>query len=252
MNWKLKKSKFTYTEFLDYVINTDRVWGNSSENWSKSFTWTNNFKEAMDYARYGWDAWIEMLKDTDLIWVGWSLTTEFAIEWAVVDVARYLTGLPDCMVNFIDEIERDKPQITMYVPLGYWAIIDEENAQRYLKDALKIVYEKMEKFDVKVIWFFHNEQSGNILELTMVKLKDFWQQVVINNFAFAFHPSFFRRLWFRYIETKSYRDGGYWRPKEKYIADTLEQEKMINGKTWVFPEITNNWKCYENEIKKLG
>ena len=251
----LKVNNFKYSEFLQYTQETPRVSKcDASETNGKSFTWTNDFKEAMDYAKYGWDSWIEMLKDDDFIGVNWSLTTEFAIEGAVVDVNRYVNGQPDCMVNFIDEIEREKPQLTIYIPLGYSSGIGQKNAQIYLKKALKIVFEQMVKYDVRVYGYFLNAQAGEVIEFTNIKLKDFGQQVVLNNFAFAFHPSFFRRLWFKYIETKDYiSEGSYWRPREDEIKKRLQELDLIRwDKTWLFPLITNSASCKIDDIEKLN
>jgi len=249
---KIIRNDFTYSEFLEYVTTTQGLednW-NGSEEWSRDFTLTNSFKEAVDLAKYGWDSWLKMLEDIDLIVVNWNLSTEFAIDWATVDVARYVNGQPDCMINFIDEIEREKPQITIYVPISYQGWVNSKTASKYLISALKVIVKKMQTHDVKVYWVIETRLEHD--DLVVVKLKDFGQQLVLNNFAFAFHPSFFRRLWFRYLETKPYWRGWYWwkvRDIPKKLMKT--QVEKSYWETWFFPEI--NWQDFnEKDIEKKG
>ncbi len=72
----------------------------------------------------------------------------------------------------------------------------------------------------------------------------------MNNFAFAFHPSFFRRLWFKYIETKPYFNGRYWgdvrNPFEK-----IQQSKPVTWETWFLPRILER-EFDEEEIEKIN
>jgi hypothetical protein len=54
------------------------------------------------------------------------------------------------MINFIDEIEREKPQVTIYVPISYQGWVNSETASKYLISALKVIVKKMQTHDVKV------------------------------------------------------------------------------------------------------
>jgi len=248
----LNYNPFNYTEFLDYVDNTKWLgFRNSSETWSESFSLTKNLQEAKTLARHGWDSWIKMLKDLDTIHVNWTVETEHSIVGASVDIWRYINGQPDCMIEFVDSIERDKPQLTMYIPLWYNCNVDAKNAQEYLKEAMKLVFDKIITHDVEVIWYFLVDQRDNNLEFTTVTLKRFGQQIVLNNFAFAFHPSFFRRIWFRYIETKKYLRSWYWSGNTEIYKTLNELNKLNNKEVWLFPQVTNHDGCKEWDIEKI-
>lgn len=239
----LKHSHFNYTSFLEYVTNTPRhTWNsNASEIGTKSFTLTWSYQEAYDYAKHWWDAWIKMLKDEDTINIQGQMTTELWITWAYVNVTRYLSGQPDCMVNFIDTVERDKPRLVIYIPLAYAQNIEAQEAQEYLKKALTVIYKKLLTHDVKVVGYFLSNQTKSVTDFTTIILKDHWQQVVLNNFAFAFHPSFFRRLWFRYIETKDYWHSSYWTMNTE-TQETLKK-LWLNTKdeTHLYPQVKDGF-----------
>jgi hypothetical protein len=57
--------------------------------------------------------------------------------------------------------------------------------------------------------------------------------MVVNNIAFAFHPSFFRRLWFSIAESKPFLSNGYGRSRKDYkesvekSIDTSKSDKVI-------------------------
>jgi hypothetical protein len=57
--------------------------------------------------------------------------------------------------------------------------------------------------------------------------------MVVNNIAFAFHPSFFRRLWFSIAESKPFLSSGYGQSRKNYkqsvekTLDTSKSDKVI-------------------------
>ena len=238
---KLIRNNFTYSTFLDYVERTPRLQTNwdSSETGSSFLSGTSTLKEALDLAKYGWDSWIKQLQDLDFINVTWTLKTELDIVWATVDIARYVNGQPDCMINFIDEIEREKPQLTMYIPLSYAGRIGQQEAQRYLLKALEYIVQKNQTYDTKVYWVFDTNVNW-VDDVSVVTLKDFGQQIVLNNFAFAFHPSFFRRIWFKYLETQEHWNYGYWKTVDNLVNKLIKSWTSIYWETQFFPTITGN------------
>ena len=56
---------------------------------------------------------------------------------------------------------------------------------------------------------FFDLQFGDTRSIVEVLIKDFDERFVINNIAFSFHPSFFRRIWFSVIEAEKFIYGGY-------------------------------------------
>lgn len=257
MSKKLIVSEFGYSEFVDYALNTERVKGEdgiskSSETNRKQFTGTENFEEAVRLARYGWDAGIkEMELERDLI-VSGQVEVIHSVVGASVDVGSYLSGNPECMFEYVDRVERDKPDLTIYTMLTYSGFNDQKDALQYAKKILNIIAKANVSYNVKLVGVFATHSNG-VDNLEFIKIKDFEQNLVLNNLAFSFHPSFFRRLWFRYIETKEYRGSGYGIPfkQERFISE-VKANNTDRNKVWILPifqEQQCNWS--EEQITKL-
>ena len=68
-----------------------------------SLTW--NFREAMDWARYGWAEGLEKIKKLDKLDLpinesfqqNYDIKTKYDIAGGAVNIGRYLSGVPDCM-----------------------------------------------------------------------------------------------------------------------------------------------------------
>lgn len=242
--------EFTYSSFIEYANSTERVKGadgriqkSSVEN-KKSFTGTESYDEAMNLALYGWETGIKELElERDLIIDG-QMEFNHEIVGCSVDVGRFLSGVPDCMINFIDRIERDKPELVVYVNLTYSAFNDEKEAQKYAKKILKILVEANQNYSIKLVGTF-STKNDRTLSIEKVVIKDFYQSFVLNNLAFSFHPSFFRRIWFRFAETTPYRGWGYGNPMEfNKMKELLVKNKEENIESWILPSFQDfklNW-----------
>lgn len=250
--------EFTYSSFIEYANSTKRVNGadgrirkSSVEN-EKSFTGTESYDEAMNLALYGWDTGIKELElERDLI-VDGQMEFNHEIVGCSVDVGRFLSGVPDCMINFIDRIEREKPELIVYVNLTYSSFNDEKEAQKYAKKILEILVKVNQKYSIKLVGTF-STKNDRTLSIEKVVIKDFYQSFVLNNLAFSFHPSFFRRIWFRFAETTPYRGWGYGTPMEyskmKYL---LVKDKKDNIESWIFPSFQEfQLKWTEDDIFKF-
>lgn len=250
MSYKYRHD-YKYHEFIDYVERTPRLSGNdnsSETTWDNSWYQTDSFKEALDLAKYGWDSGIEEIKS---VFTEIAITGSTEIEWNVagwiVDVPKYLNWEPDCMIEFIDVVDRDRPQLTIFISLTYNWWTGWNTALNYLKDVIKYVVEKMATHELRIIGVFSAQESGWD-ELIKVTIKDFNQNLVLNSFAFAFHPSFFRRLWFKHLETQKYWRYGYWRLRDSEIEELVEDEPK-----WEYalvPEVRSGWLKRSN-IKTL-
>ena len=76
----------------------------------------------------------------------------------------------------------------------------------------------------------------------------------MNNIAFAFHPSFFRRLWFSHNESEEFMETfgyGYPSSDSKHIEGFT---KEITGKGIILPAMstTDNGRFTEKQIKKIN
>lgn len=247
-------SDFGYSEFVDYALNTKRVIGSdgiitkSSEENDFDFTGTYSMEEAIKFARYGWDSGIKEMNLEKELLIDGQFECYNSIVGSSVDVGAYLSGNPECMIQFVDKIERDRPELTIYTMLSYNAGKRQSDALEYAKRVLKIIVNANKEYSVKLVGVFTQYHSSkNVDAIDFITIKDFYQNLVLNNLAFSFHPSFFRRIWFRYVETKPYRSWGYGQPFEesKYRNEIkIYHNKSNKSKAWVLPTFqdhNNNW-----------
>lgn len=228
------KSEFTYSSLVRYIQETPRVSSKlagmekESESGSQKWTQTKSLQEAIDLATNGWESGIKKLASELELAVSGNMEVQHNIVGSIVDVGAYLSGSPECMIEFIDMVERDKPELTMYVGLTYHGGIDGEDALKYAMKVIETVVMFSKDYDIKLVGAFCSQQ-GDIYDTQFITIKDTYQNLVLNNLAFAFHPSYFRRIWFRYIETKDYRAYGYGRPADYNMLKTTCLEHC--GKT---------------------
>jgi hypothetical protein len=104
--------------------------------------------------------------------------------------------------------------------------------------------------NIRLTGIFATKQNSTHYD-TIVKLKDFDEAMVVNNIAFAFHPSFFRRLWFSIAESKPFLCSGYgisrgdYRKTVEENINTTKTDKVVylkdlgnvNNFTWSPSEI---------------
>lgn len=210
----LKVFDMSYTEFINYCQQNEPLPENGRESSDKSdakWTGTKSWQQAIEYARDGWVSGIEQLPDfieTD----NQRITVEHDIVGHTVDVGRYLSGLPDSMVSFYDETYRDKQRLSLFVNLSYNCGVGGDTAMKYTKKIIQTVSLLSQSFNLKLVGVFrtynHSGDCNNGL-LTMVRIKESDERMVLNSLAFSFHPSFFRRFWFRLLETTPYWSSGY-------------------------------------------
>lgn len=242
--------EFTYSSFIEYANSTERVKGadgkiqkSSVEN-NKEFTGTESYDEAMNLAIYGWETGIKELELEKELIVDGQMEFNHEIVGCSVDVGRFLSGVPDCMINFIDRIERDKPELVVYVNLTYSGYYAQEEAQKYAKKILEILVKANQKYSIKLVGTF-STKNDKTLSIEQVVIKDFYQSFVLNNLAFSFHPSFFRRIWFRFAETTPYRGLGYGTPMGfDKMKELLVKNKKENIESWILPSFQDfklNW-----------
>lgn len=239
--------RFTYRSFVQSTKDRDRVKtkGNEiysdSETNSYSFTKTESLSEAYDLAKNGWDSGIRELDISMDLQVKGTTNVSHSITGGSVDVGRYLSGRPDCMMSFEDLVERDKPRLRIVVPLSYNSGVESETALEYAKKVLNVYQKARQKFNIALVGVFgvkYNEYNTN--QITEIEIKSYEQDVVLNNLAFAFHPSFFRRIWFRFAETKDYNTPGY--GKAMSNSEIKNQckgtiDRSIGERAWLIPSL---------------
>ena len=205
--------QYGYTEFIDFCLNTPRHTGNDKDSEQKyakeeanPWAGTHTFEDAVNYAKYGWDAGIKELEQ-QLDLDGIKIEVENDIVGCAVDVGRFLSGLPDSMISFYDDTYRDKVPLTVYVNLVYSGMYNGKDAAAFSSKIIETVTHLNKSFNIKLVGVFAVNNTKKTL--CMVNIKDTDESFVLNSLAFAFHPSFFRRFWFKWLETTPYWNYGY-------------------------------------------
>lgn len=214
---------FGYTEFVDMCMNipkykengdsSQKAYPESDENcWSG----TNTYEQAVEYAKHGWDAGLESIKDyveTDAKMIN----VEHALVGHAVDVGRFLTGVPDTMISFYDDAYRNKAPLTVYVKLTYLADIEGEQAMEYCAKILETISILNRTFNVKLVGVFTTRHDKVGTDILCINIKETDEAFVLNSLAFAFNPAFFRRFWFKWLEGTNFWESGYGRsPQGKF------------------------------------
>lgn len=247
--------RFSYRSFVQAtkdrkrVKTRDNILQTDSEDNSYSFTKTRSLSEAYELAKRGWDSGIRELELEKDLRVRGATNVSYSVTGGAVDVGRYLSGRPDCMMAFEDLVERDKPKLRIVVPLGYNGGVKSETALEYAKKVLSVYQKARKKFNVALVGLFGVKYSiYNTHHITEIEVKSYEQDMVLNNLAFAFHPSFFRRIWFRLAETKDYNTSGYGVSMsdseiKTHCKDVLD--RSIGERSWLIPSLQTNGLIWE-------
>ena len=247
----MEHNSYTYREFIDYVVKapfSERAKSHSIKSSHKEdaetyhFTQTRSFSEAVSLAKNGWDAGIKALEINKDIIISGGNELNYSPTGSFVDIGSYLLGNPNCMVEFVDKTERSKEMLDIYVSLTYGSEKSSDLALKYAKKVIKTLQEAALKYDVKIIGLCCTNY-GVSSEIVSICIKDYTENIVLNKFAFAFHPSFFRRLFFKYIEASDNIRPGYGAPMDE---DRIKSWCFKNSKKsfWVLPRLQEdgvNW-----------
>lgn len=232
---------WTYREFLDHVKNTPRSEHSQargfdySQKGSANFTQTKGLDHALDLASNGWDAGLQQLDPKDGVAMQGNTYFEPNVHGSMPHVQNYIQGLPLTMYQPVSETEYNRPEVTVVFRIGYSADVDSKKVIRFAKAAAGYINKLQQHNNIQVVGV---HCSGNMRSGTMVgriTIKELNERFVLNNLAFAFHPSFFRRLYFKHYETTDeLRSSGYGVPssEEEYIK---EAKKLTKGTTHIIP-----------------
>ena len=221
---------YTYREFVDYAqtrIKHKNCNGNDSRDLSTSFCQTESFEQAIDFAVKGWDLGLEQYKIEDGVLSSGTTHLNPSLAGCMPHVQNYIMGFPEQMYDLYDEREYNLPTLDLIIPLNYSAGLSSKDTLKFGKSLVNYINTMASTRNIRLTGIFcskfHDEPS-----IKIVKLKDFDSSLVLNNIAFAFHPSFFRRLQFSIVEGKSYWQSGYGQSitnYKKYVENELDGGK---------------------------
>ena len=231
-----------YLEFIDYARNRKRskksIHSNiiDSRNTDSNWNGTKDIDEAFSFAENGWDSGIKQMELEDgVLSNGNGMLVNNSIQGSMVNMGNYLMGLPDNMLEFSELREFNLEELTIYIPLAYTASNSLAKALNYAKNITDIVNEYQSHHSVRVIGVFDTRHNDKRF-INYVTIKDFNERFVLNAIAFAFHPSFFRRLWFSVLEGESFISSGYG-GSNSYDKIVEEVKDEIDGKAVVIPNL---------------
>lgn len=248
----MKKYSFKYSEFIRYVkylTPINRESSDDRDSSTKKFTETSSLKEALDLAENGWQAGIDQLSEELEKQINSGFDTELSVSGAFVNVGEFMSGNPECMVVYSEEVAPLKPELTICINLTYSGSVKGSKAVEYAKQCLKYINEMNIKYSIKVIGYFMSKQRNKTIDdIVEIQLKDFNENLALNTLAFALHPSFFRRLWFRHLESKEYWSSSYGYPYiEQQAIEYLELHCEEKGKKAYLPSLNASLKGLKRE-----
>lgn len=220
-----------------------------SENGQGDWYGTDSFQECYDLASKGWDAGLKMLESDSKINITGTVKVMHDVYGSIVDVGRYLSGAPDSMLSFVDEVNRNKPELTVYIDLAYHAGKTIEQAMDYTMYVINKINKIQVDYDVRLVGVYSLDCSNGVGNLFVV-IKEIDQRFVLNSIAFSFHPAFFRRMWHVYLNsTYSIATGGGagLRSKGQVLMEVglYHSKNSRSSEYWVLPSLQHfskeNW-----------
>lgn len=204
-----KHVSYTYSEFVNYAktrVRSEKSKQGSEKSRKEKGEWNGNltFEEAIETTTTGWDSGLKQLDLTDGILTENGFKFNPSVQGSFVNIGNYLQGLPDNMWELKSESEFTLPQITIYVNLSYSSGQDGKKAIRFCQTIAGIVNEYQKNHNVRLVGLIGSTQDNDKKYLVEVVIKDYDQRFVLNNVCFAFHPSFFRRLYFAHLEGEEF------------------------------------------------
>lgn len=236
--------EFEYAEFINYAEKSKPSKKSIDRNYYESktgsfnFTQTKNIGESFKLAKYGWDAGLHQIELEDGILTGAGIEFKPNVVGSSVNMGQYLIGQPLDMYEMTEKREFNLDELTVYVNLAYSCYNDGDKALNFCKTMLAHINELQSKYNLRIIGFFDCRQNG-IDQKTSIIIKEIDERFTINNLAFSFHPSFFRRIWFKYLESKEFIASGYGRTTGR--KETVDRIKKYHGikKALIFPNLND-------------
>lgn len=233
----------------DVDIPTSRQRADRSSSWAGTAT----FEEATELAATGWIAVrpevlaiTEAIRDDLRPYLVDTFQSDFDVAGAAVDIDRYLTGEPECLVQ-LTPVKVAKPGrvITVLVSAAYSSNIRGEDIKQR-GAAIAALVESLELLQhATEVWVEAQAGHGGLGKDTytvLVKVKAVNEKLDIDRLLFAVaHPAFLRRLWFSVAEQEQpgtrarfgFNGGSYG------IAREPGQGKAINA-TLTLGTLTNS------------
>ena len=175
------------------------------------FTGTHSYEEAEKLAKYGYTELLPKIREgmkscskkieKKVIKKERCLPKNMPVGY-IPNVPNMLLGKPDSMINVIRTPQKVKVIEIIYVMDGNSGTNKELwiKAGAIILEAVKFIERANIRIKLSVCMYF--ARSGNEIAISTVKIKDFGDKLDLQKVCFPMaHPSMFRRIGFRWIET---------------------------------------------------
>ena len=208
-----QQKKFKYIQhfesldsFIDTAITSKRAKGEhysySSEKEDSGWSGSESLQETLEIAENGYEldkisAELEAIESSEQ----YELRQSFQVSGGEVEIGRFMTGEPECMIEF-DIIESNK-FVNIIIGVTESAGISSEQILNRAVSVCSIVdYLENNKYRVRLSLAIANVNIDHAqgIDLTVVDVKDYKEPMSIARLAGILHTGFYRRLIFRYWE----------------------------------------------------
>lgn len=210
--------------------------GCSSTSGSKAFTMTDSYEQADDFARCGdRDSLTKINASMQKLKAGkheWEQRAQARVRRSVIGtrpcVPAAIGGHPKAMFRR-DKIYTKRPVVDIFYNIGACGDIQ---AERLADFGVKVVEaaKTVERSGVRVNLYAGNcSRSGEQGSVVFVKIKDSSHDIDMLRMAYPIiNPSFFRRHWFRWVETKPELRQSHWSSGYGRSVSAQEEQEYFN------------------------
>lgn len=209
-------------EFLSTLSTKYAVAKADKQSERNSNTWAGGFSYASALDTFTNDpSKVRNFDETDLDLTGGDsgLLLIHDVVGDTVDMGRYITGEPECMMSLTDGTPRGR-RVRILFNLAAPSFVEADDMASAQKRITRLV-DALEAKNVRVAMV---GVASSTPDHTEIVTKQYHEPLDLNAIAVATHPSFFRRLVFRVIEYSPTFDSGYGRAKDFGGAITMNPE----------------------------
>lgn len=199
---KIIKEYNNLEQFIAEVSTTDYDRQSSVKN-RESWAGSVDFEDAVNQARTGLNLdYIETVVSASEKLKSHIIAPVYDVSGAVVDVSMYLTGEPECMIDY--QMTETTRYTTLVVNISEMSDISAEQMNNKAI-AIACLIDELESNGVRVelivVGYTHlNKIVANELIQARVKIKSHMEKLSVSQLTGALAPSMFRRLMFAFIE----------------------------------------------------
>ncbi len=201
---------YHYNTLYEFINEAEKTPKNKSKKTRRQsedhteFTGSQSMDEALNIARNGHDLkLINSRLDNIKTHEAMAIQIEYSVSGGVPDVPEFLTGNPECMVNYNAVPEANN---FIHLVLDFWeyfGITIDQFQNRVIAICSIINDLEVNGFRVKLSLIGLSKFNVGFIGL-LIDLKDYEQSLGISEIAGTLHPSFLRRIKFMWDEGRSW------------------------------------------------